>query len=47
MAGDELLFRDSKSAGIGNVGEFSVENMQNDYLIWEISNPSVPANIPF
>ena len=46
LEGDELLFRDSRSAGTGNLGAFRVENCGAGTLIWEISDPSRPLNIP-
>jgi len=47
MSGDELPFRDSGSAGTGNVGAFRVENCSAGTLIWEITDPSQPLNVSF
>jgi hypothetical protein len=47
MYGDELPFRDSRSAGTGNVGAFRVENCNTGTLIWEISDPFMPRDVAY
>ena len=47
MSGDALAFRDSRSAGTGNVGAFRVENCGENTMIWEVSDPAQPLNVPY
>ncbi len=43
---DELGFRDSRSAGPGNVARFQLE-VTGEPVIWDITDPSLPENIPY
>jgi len=47
LNGQELSFRDSQSAAPGNISQFKLGNADGQILIWEISDPANPANIPF
>lgn len=47
MNGDQLSFRDSRSASFGSVSEFRMQGADSDTRIWEITSPEDPANIPF
>lgn len=47
MRNTQLLFRDSRSIGIGNIGEFVIENSNNNLVIWEITDPGNPKEIEF
>lgn len=40
-------FRDSRSAGPGNISEFRVEKPGSSMIIWEITDPSNPMNVPY
>ncbi len=42
---DEIAFRDSRSAGAGNISEFKLENSSSNTVIWEITDPDQPGNI--
>ncbi len=44
---DQLHFRDSRSAGLGKIGEFRIQGTDNNTIIWDISDPDIPGNIPF
>ncbi|MCK5136144.1 MAG: type IX secretion system sortase PorU [Bacteroidales bacterium] len=46
MAGDAMDFRDTRSAGPGNVSEFRLEKANSNTVIWEISDPGEPRKIP-
>jgi hypothetical protein len=45
LADNELAFRDSRSAGTGNISEFRLENCSSNTVIWEITDPVKPANV--
>jgi Peptidase family C25 len=47
LSQEQLSFRDSRSAGPGNISEFRIENTDANTLIWEISNSGHPENIAF
>ena len=47
FVGDQLSFRDLKSVGAGNVGEFKLLDASSVYRIWEITDPTAAGNIPF
>jgi hypothetical protein len=47
LSGDELLFRDARSVSPGNITQFRLENADGQSLIWEITDPGNPGNIPF
>ncbi len=47
LSGAQLAFRDSRSAGPGNISQFKVENANSNTIIWEISDPGHPENIAF
>ena len=37
--GDQLLFRDSRSAGAANIGQFEIANANTSTLIWDVTDP--------
>ena len=43
---DELAFRDSRSAGAGNVTRFQLDD-GDESVIWDITDPSMPVNVPY
>jgi hypothetical protein len=43
---DEFLFRESRSAGPGNVSEFHLA-LTGEPVIWDITDPSWPMNVPY
>ena len=47
LSGSQLDFRDSRSAGPGNISQFRLSKASNDVIIWEVSNPQHPQNIVF
>ncbi|MEN8229850.1 MAG: type IX secretion system sortase PorU [Bacteroidota bacterium] len=47
LTGSELAFRESRSVAPGNITEFRLENSNNNTLIWEITDPGLPGNIPY
>ncbi len=47
LTGNELQFRDSRSASPGNISQFRVGNADSNTLIWEVTDPGNPGNIPF
>jgi hypothetical protein len=47
LAGDELLFRDSRSAGFGNVSEFRLQGAGAKTRIWDVTDPDQPLNIVY
>ena len=47
LSGSQLDFRDSRSAGPGNISQFRVNKASNDLIIWELTNPRQAKNIPF
>ncbi len=47
MTGDELLFRDSRSAGPENVAEFRLEGSDASTLIWDVTDAGNPKQIPY
>lgn len=42
----QVIFRDSKSVSPGNTSEFQLSNANSNTLVWEITNPNNPGNIP-
>ena len=42
---DELAFRDSRSAGSGMIARYSLADA-GESVVWEISDPSTPLNVP-
>ncbi len=46
LSGNELRFRDSRSVSFGAVCEFQLGNVSSNTVIWEISDPAKPGNIP-
>lgn len=42
---DELAFRDSRSVGIGNTARYKLSDASGS-VVWEISEPSSPLNVP-
>jgi hypothetical protein len=47
LTGNQLSFRDSRSVGPGNISQFSISDAESDLLIWEVSDPEHPQNIPY
>lgn len=47
LSGSQLVFRDSRSAGPGNISLFRVNKASNDLIIWEVTDPQHPQNIAF
>ncbi len=47
LSGSQLAFRDSRSAGPGNISQFRLNEASGEVLIWEVSKPAQPMNIPF
>ena len=47
MFGDQLPFRDSRSIGTGNVGEFRIENSNKNLVIWDITKPGNSKEIEY
>ncbi len=45
FAGNQMKFRNTESLGIGNVGQFSILNVEGSTKIWEITNPREPKII--
>jgi len=47
LSGSQLAFRDSRSAGFGNISRFELNEATADIIIWEITDPQHPKNIAF
>jgi len=47
MNGNQLDFRDSRSVGQGNIGQFSIANANNNMLIWDVTSPGNPMQISY
>jgi len=47
LSGSQLAFRDSRSAGPGNISQFRLSQADSDIIIWEVSDPQHPQNIPY
>jgi hypothetical protein len=47
LAGGELSFRDAESVSPGNIGQFRLGNADGQTLIWEVSDPGLPRNVPY
>jgi len=47
LTGDALNFRDARSVSPGNISQFRLENADSQTLIWEVTDPGNPGNIPF
>jgi hypothetical protein len=47
LSGSQLAFRDSRSAGFGNITKFIIEEAISGMIIWEISDPQRPLNIAY
>ncbi|MDF1574669.1 MAG: type IX secretion system sortase PorU [Bacteroidales bacterium] len=47
FSGSQLAFRDSRSAGPGNISQFLLDEATEDILIWEITDPQHPKNIGY
>jgi len=47
LSGSQLAFRDSRSAGPGNISRFELNEATSDIIIWEITDPQHPKNIAF
>lgn len=46
IEGDQLAFRDARSAGPDQVSEFRVGNSHSNTVIWEVTDPEQPALVP-
>lgn len=44
LSGNQMLFRDSKSIGLGNVSDFNIRNFNNSFSVWDITDPLNVAN---
>lgn len=42
MSGDQLMFRDLNSVGVGNVSNFILANAINVQAIWDVTDPTQP-----
>jgi hypothetical protein len=47
LSGNQLAFRDSRSAGPGNISRFTVGSATSDMLLWEVTDPEHPKNISY
>jgi hypothetical protein len=47
LTANELKFRDSRSVSPGNISEFRLGNADGQTLIWEVTDPGNPGNVPF
>ena len=47
LTSHELTFRDARSVSPGNISQFRLGNADANTLIWEITDPGNPGNIPF
>lgn len=43
--GDQLLFRDTRSAALARISEFSVENAAAGMMVWDVTNLFEPTNL--
>ncbi|MCB0780177.1 MAG: type IX secretion system sortase PorU, partial [Flavobacteriales bacterium] len=46
FVGDQLTFRDVQSVGVGNITEFVLQQGQNVYGVWEVTDPTRVGNVP-
>jgi hypothetical protein len=42
FSGSEINFRDTKSVGLGNISKFYLQNVQNSYFVWDITDRQKP-----
>jgi len=47
LTDDQLAFRDSRSVNFGSVSEFRVDNVSDNHVIWDITDPEKPREIQF
>ncbi|MFN0030568.1 MAG: type IX secretion system sortase PorU [Flavobacteriales bacterium] len=47
LSGSQLQFRDTLSVGAGNIAQFDIANAPSLYQIWDVSDYTNPALIPF
>ncbi len=47
FSGNQLSFRDSRSAGPGNITQFMLDEANSGVIIWELSDPQHPQNIAY
>jgi hypothetical protein len=47
LSGSQLTFRDSRSAGPGNISQFKINQANSEIIIWEVTNPQQPQNIDY
>lgn len=47
LTGSQFAFRDSRSSGPGNISQFQVKQATSNMIIWEITDPQKPKNIPY
>lgn len=47
LEGSQISFRDRLSATFGATSEFHLENVSNNTLIWETTDPNMPKNVPY
>lgn len=46
MQGDELIFRDIRSVKYGTISEFRISSAGTNTVVWNISDPHQPKNVP-
>jgi len=46
IEGSQTAFRDSRSVSSGSISEFQLNNASTNTLVWDISDPDNPGNIP-
>jgi len=47
MAGQQLIFRDIRSVGPGNFGQFRLKNAGSVDAVWDITDPTQPKSVQF
>jgi hypothetical protein len=47
LTGSQLAFRDSRSAGTGNISTFQLSGAGSDMILWEITDPQRPESIAY
>jgi len=47
FSGSPLAFRDTRSAGPGNISQFNINQANSELIVWEVTNPQEPQNIAY
>ncbi|MFZ5942383.1 MAG: type IX secretion system sortase PorU [Bacteroidota bacterium] len=47
FSGNEMVIADHRSAGYGNVAEFSLDNAPENLMVWEITDETDPARVNY